>query len=89
MTRLSDMGGNVEKKLLKQAVATAEELGDGLFRVTDPKVLAALPSQQLTQHEEFRSYCQLSQGPADRKHQGGRTRGSASEAEVPVPFALR
>jgi hypothetical protein len=52
---------------LKQGIATAEDLGDGLFRVTDSEVLAALPCRELKAHEEFQSYGQLSQGLLDGK----------------------
>jgi hypothetical protein len=79
----------MDKKLLKQAIATAEGLGDGLFRVTDSKVLVALPCWQLKAHEEFQSYSQLSQVPADRKQRLVRTRGRVSRAEVPAPSVLR
>ena len=79
----------MDKNLPKQAIATAEDLGDGLFRVTDSKVLAALPCRHLKAHEEFQSYRQLSQGPPYRKQQRGRTRGTVSQVAVPSPSALR
>jgi len=51
----------MDKNLLKQGIAIAEDLGDGLFRITDSKVLAALSCRVLTEQEEFLSYGQLSQ----------------------------
>jgi hypothetical protein len=79
----------MDKHSLEQAIATAEDLGGGLFRVTDSKVLAALLCRQLSADEEFQSYRQLSQGPRDRKQQRDRTRGKVSQAEVPAPSAPR
>jgi hypothetical protein len=51
----------MDKELWKQGIATADDVGNGLFCITDPKVLAVLPCRELTQQEEFLSYCQLSQ----------------------------
>lgn len=84
-----DVGDMMDKNLPKQSNATAEDLGDGLFRVTDSKVLAALPCRQLGAHEEFQSYRQLSQGPPDHKNKRGRTRGRVSQVEVPSPSVPR
>jgi hypothetical protein len=42
-------------------------LGNGLFCITDPKVLAGLPCRALTEQEEFLSYGQLSQGLHERR----------------------
>ena len=55
----------MDKNLLKQGIATAEDLGDGLYRFTDSEVLAVLPCRQLKAHEEFHSYRQLSQDHPD------------------------
>ena len=79
----------MDKNLLKQAITTAEDLGDGLSRVTDSKTLAALPCRQLRAHEEFQSYRQLSQGPPDRKNKRDRIRGRVSQVEVPSPSVPR
>jgi hypothetical protein len=79
----------MDKNLLKKAIATAENLGDGLFRVTDSKVLAALPCRQLRADEEFQSYRQLSQGPRDRNQSRGRTCGKVAETKVSGPSVLR
>jgi hypothetical protein len=47
MTRQRDVGVEMDKKSLKQGMATAEDLGDGLFCIADSKVLEAFPCRQL------------------------------------------
>jgi hypothetical protein len=79
----------MDKNLLKQGIATAEDLGGGLYRFTDSEVLAVLPCRQLKAHEEFHSYRQLSQDHPDCKNELGRTHGTLIQAEAPSPSALR
>jgi hypothetical protein len=79
----------MHKSLLEQAIATAENLSDGLFRITDSEVIAALPCRKLKAEEEFISYRQLSQGPHGNRYQHGRTRCSVAQTEVLSPSVMR
>lgn len=63
----------MDRNLLKQAIATAEDLGDGLFRITDSTILAALPCLELVECQEFRSYRQLSRDLCNDSQQQSRT----------------
>lgn len=47
--------------LLSRGIATAQELGNGLFRIIDSEVLLALPCQPLRENQTFRSLHQPSQ----------------------------